>query len=86
MDKVSHRVSFTMCTDLFYGYKFTIIDIKRKLTIFFVMAKKNNSMLWSNKLALALLLLAVLLTLLQFIFKTYFDIDLGITFLGHEMF
>lgn len=86
MDKVSHRVSFTMCTDLFYGYKFTIIDIKKKLTIFFVMANKNNSMSWSNKLALALLLLAVLLTFLQFIFKTYFDIDLGITFLGHEMF
>lgn len=50
------------------------------------MAKKNNSMSWSNKLALALLLLAVLMTLLQFIFKTYFDIDLGITFFGLEMF
>lgn len=86
MDKVSHRVSFTMCTDLFYGYKFTIIDIKKKLTIFFVMANKNNSMSWSNKIALGLVLLAVLLTLLQFVFKTYFGIDLGITFFGHEMF
>lgn len=50
------------------------------------MAKKNKSMSWSNKIALGLLLLAVLLTLLQFIFKTYLGIDLGITFFGHEMF
>lgn len=50
------------------------------------MANKNNSMSWSNKIALGLVLLAVLLTLLQFVFKTYFGIDLGITFFGHEMF
>ena len=50
------------------------------------MAKKNKSMSWANKIALGLLLLAVLLTLLQFIFRTYLGIDLGITFFGHEMF
>ena len=52
---------------------------------YIIMAKKNNSILWPNRLALGLLLLAVLLTLIQFIFKTYFDIDLGITFFGHEI-
>lgn len=50
------------------------------------MAKKNKSISLANKIALGLLLLAVLLTLLQFIFKTYLGIDLGITFFGHEMF
>ena len=50
------------------------------------MAKKNKSMSWANKIALGLLLLAVLLTFLQFIFKTYLGIDLGIKFFGHEMF
>ena len=50
------------------------------------MAKKNNSMSLGNKIALGLLLLAAILTLLQFVCKTYLGIDLGITFFGQEMF
>ena len=50
------------------------------------MAKKNNSILWLNKITLGLLLLAVVLSLLQYAFKTYLGIDLGITFFGYEMF
>lgn len=48
--------------------------------------KQKKEMLLGNKIALFLLLLAAVLTVLQFVFKTYFDIDLGITFLGKEMF
>ena len=53
-----------------------------------IMAKKKQKkeMLLGNKIALFLLLLAAVLTVLQFVFKTYFDIDLGITFFGKEMF
>lgn len=40
----------------------------------------------STKIALVLLLLAVILTLLQYIFKTFLGVDLGITFFGQEMF
>ena len=39
-----------------------------------------------NKIALGLLLSAAILTLLQFVCKTYLGIDFGITFFGHEMF
>ena len=39
-----------------------------------------------NKLAWFLLALAALLTLLQFVFKRFLDIDLGITFFVQEMF
>ena len=48
--------------------------------------KQKKEMLLGNKIALFLLLLAAVLTVLQFVFKTYFDIDLGITFFGKEMF
>ena len=53
------------------------------------MAKKNkrtSSMLFGYKLSLILLALAAILTLAQFVFKTYFGIDLGITFFGQDMF
>lgn len=49
-------------------------------------SKKNYSMPWPYKIAYGMLLLCVILTLLQFVFKTYFGIDLGLTFFGHEMF
>ena len=39
-----------------------------------------------NKIGWSLLILAVILTLLQLVFKSYFGIDLGITFFGKEMF
>lgn len=48
--------------------------------------KKNKGMSSGIRIALFLLALAVILTLLQYIFKTYFGIDLGITFFGQEMF
>lgn len=48
--------------------------------------KRTFSMPALNKFSIALLVLAAILTLLQFVFKTYFGIDLGITFFGHEMF
>lgn len=48
--------------------------------------KQGKSMAFGHKLALILFLLAAVLTVLQFVFKTYFDIDLGITFFGQEMF
>ena len=38
------------------------------------------------KISFVLLALAALLTLLQFVFKVGFDIDLGITFFGKDMF
>ena len=52
------------------------------------MAKKTKQKRSSicNNLGLLLLVLALVLTLLQFVFKTYFGIDLGITFFGQEMF
>lgn len=39
-----------------------------------------------KKISLALLILAAILILLQYVFKTYFNIDLGITCFGKEMF
>ena len=48
--------------------------------------KKQKRSLICNKLGLLFLVLALVLTLLQFVFKTYFGIDLGITFFGQEMF
>lgn len=48
--------------------------------------KKNNGMPLGTKIALFLLALAAILTLLQYIFKTFLGIDLGITFFGQEMF
>ena len=48
--------------------------------------KKKQKMQLSTKIALVLLLLAVILTLLQYIFKTFLGVDLGITFFGQEMF
>ena len=47
---------------------------------------KKKSMPFGHKLSLILLAAAVIMTLLQFVFKTFFDIDLGITFFGMEMF
>ena len=48
--------------------------------------KQQNGMSIGNKIALFFLLLAVVLTVLQYLFKACFDIDLGITFFGKEMF
>lgn len=48
--------------------------------------KRTSSMPFGYKLSLILLALAAILTLAQFVFKTYFGIDLGITFFGREMF
>ena len=48
--------------------------------------KKNNGMGAGTKIALVLVALAAMLTLLQFVFKTCFGIDLGITFFGRDMF
>lgn len=39
-----------------------------------------------KKLSLVLFALAVILILLQYVFKTYFNIDLGLTVFGKEMF
>lgn len=52
------------------------------------MARKraNSEMNLGTKIGLILLGLAALLTLLQVVFKTCFDIDLGITFFGREIF
>ena len=48
--------------------------------------KQKKGMPIGNKIALFFLLLAAVLTVLQFAFKTYLDIDLGVTFFGKEMF
>ena len=48
--------------------------------------KKKQQMHFGYKLGCGLLILAVILTLLQFVFKSCFGIDLGITFFGKEMF
>jgi hypothetical protein len=48
--------------------------------------KRTSSMPFGYKLSLILHALAAILTLAQFVFKTYFGIDLGITFFGREMF
>lgn len=50
------------------------------------MAKKKVSIPWPYKIAYGMLLLCAILALLQFVFKTYFGIDLGITFFGRDMF
>lgn len=47
---------------------------------------KNKGMPFGYKIAIFLLALAAILTLLQYVFKTFFGIDLGITFFGQEMF
>lgn len=48
--------------------------------------KKQKSIQFGHKLSLILLVAAAILTLLQFVFKTFFGIDLGITFFGMKMF
>jgi hypothetical protein len=48
--------------------------------------KKKQQMHFGYKLGCGLLILAAILTLLQFVFKSCFGIDLGITFFGKEMF
>ena len=48
--------------------------------------KQQKGMPIGKKIALFFLLLAAVFTVLQFVFKTYFDINLGITFFGKEMF
>lgn len=48
--------------------------------------KNNKGMPLGYKIAIFLLVLAAILTLLQYVFKTFFGIDLGITFFGQQMF
>ena len=48
--------------------------------------KKNSGLPLGKKIAIVLVALAAILTLAQFVFKTYFGIDLGITFFGRDMF
>ena len=48
--------------------------------------KQQKGMSIGNKIALSFLLFAAVLTVLQYVFKACFDIDLGITFFGKEMF
>lgn len=48
--------------------------------------KKNSGLPLGTKIALALLALAAILTMLQYVFQTFFGIDLGITFFGQKMF
>ena len=62
------------------------ISGSKKVTIMAKKSKKNYSMPWPYKIAYGMLLLCAILTLAQFVFKTYFGIDLGLTFFGHEMF
>ena len=48
--------------------------------------KKQNKMSAWSMFNVFLLALAIILTLLQFVSKKFFGVDLGITFFGMEMF
>lgn len=48
--------------------------------------KKDFRMTIGTKIAIVLVVVAAILTLAQLVFDKCFDIDLGITFFGHEMF